>query len=166
MYKHEVTPARKPVRLRVDADKCSPKTSRKSAGRLEVVATFRRGSKTDRTDPRPFLPVTICGKRKVKCIALVDTGADAIYLSPGLIRKAGLKVFPLHGEGLGWRRFELQAVGGRVCTKGLPCAKVVFDVQRPWGREGFQVILGCNWLAALNCIVDIPNRRLIRGAKK
>jgi hypothetical protein len=142
------------------------KRGRTPARQTEVVAAFRHGSKTDRKDPRPFLPVTVCGKRKVRCLALVDTGADVVYVSPGVARKAGLEALPLFGEGLGWRRYKLQAMRGRICTKGLPCVKATFDIQRPWGREGFQVILGCNWLEALNCVVDVPNRRLLRGAKK
>ena len=90
----------------------------------QFVAAFRRGSKTDRTDPRPFLPVTVCGKRKVKCIALVDTGADAMYVSPGLIRKAGLKVFPLHGKASsGWDALSYKLLVGGFVRKAFRVLK-------------------------------------------
>ena len=117
------TPAQQTY-LKVDANAGGFKLGQKVSARFKFVADFRRGSKTDRTDPRPFLPVTVCGKRKVKCVALVDTGADAIYVSPGLIRKAGLKVFPLHGKASsGWDALSYKLLVGGFVRKAFRVLK-------------------------------------------
>lgn len=117
-------------------------------------------------DDRPFVKVLVQGTGKVFwTVALVDTGATGIVVSPFLARRASALF--VHGRSDPvWafsRRLRSREAAFLICCGPTTCRAIV-DVVRPWARAPgacpHEVVLGWKWIESFGAVVDSARRTI------
>ena len=117
-------------------------------------------------DDRLFVKVFVQGTGKVfRTVALVDTGATGIVVSPLLARRARAVL-------AGGQPGSVWAFGGRLRSKdaallikcGPAQCRAIIDVLHPWvrapGETPHEMVLGWRWIESFGAVLDSVRRTI------
>lgn len=128
-----------------------------------VSIPIRRATKHDN---RMVIRLWVCSVRCVEASALIDTGADSIYISPSLARRCGAA---MKSRGrpitIGKKTKRIARRVGVVLRTRTTKAAAVAWVISPWSNKRTEnktdIVLGMEWLRSFHAMIDTKRRILI-----
>lgn len=127
-----------------------------------VSIPIRRATKCDN---RMVIRLWVCSVHWVEASALIDTGADSIYISPSLARRCGAAM-KSRGKAItiGKKTKRIARRVGVVIRSRTTKAVCIAWVVKPWrnrkGENRTDIVLGMEWLRTFHAMMDTKRRIL------